>query len=57
METELHLVDEVAEILIVDAADVADPLVRLVGFGLLAEGEGQGAIDVGEDHLALDINH
>ena len=50
MQFEYYLFDEVAEILIVDSPDVANPSVS-VGLSFFAEGEGEGSVDVGENDL------
>lgn len=50
MQGEGDLLDEVAEILIVDASHVADPLMR-VAVSLLAHREGQRAVNVGKHYL------
>jgi len=52
MQLEDHLLDKIGQIFIVDSPDIADPPVR-VGLPLLAEGKGEGAVDVGEDDLFI----
>ena len=41
MQFEYNFLDEIAEILVVDSSDVADPTVRIRLLSVLAEGEGK----------------
>lgn len=45
MQDEDDLVDEIGEVLVVDAPDVADPGVSLLVLGLFAQEGGDGAVD------------
>ena len=45
----INLLDEIAQVLVIDSPDVADPAVRVGLLALLAEREGEGAVDIGED--------
>ena len=49
MQLEDNLLDEIAQVLVIDSPDVADPAVRVGLLALLAEREGEGAVDIGED--------
>ena len=49
MQLEYNFLDEIAQILVIDSPDVADPAVRVWLLPLLAEREGEGAVDIGED--------
>lgn len=51
MQLEYNFLDEIAQILVIDSPDVADPAVRVGLLALLAEREGEGAVDIGEDDL------
>lgn len=53
MQLEDNLLDEIAEILVVDSSDVADPAVCVGLLSFFAQREGKGAVYIWKDHFSV----